>query len=174
MRCPVCPSGVLEPLILESGLSAHHCPRCDGVFLISSDYRSWVAVQTAATPERDDPEAGLLGQERIQSKCCPRCRDMMLRYRIGLRIPFTLDHCGRCNGVWLDGGEWASLKRRNLHDDVHRMLAEPWQRKLYKASRRAQRPARCPVNPAQSRYADLGRIKAWMRCHSPARIAHKR
>ncbi|HYF66367.1 MAG TPA: zf-TFIIB domain-containing protein [Herpetosiphonaceae bacterium] len=172
MRCPVCPSSMLDPLVLDSGLAAHRCAGCDGVFLLSSEYRAWVAGQPGPTPERDDPEAGQLAQERVLAKSCPGCRHLMQRYRVSLRIPFTLDHCGRCHSVWLDTGEWASLKRRNLHDDLHRMVAEPWQRQLYKAARRAQRAARCAATPAAGRSrraAELRRIKAWIRAHSPRR-----
>jgi Zn-finger nucleic acid-binding protein len=165
MRCPICPDRPLEALTLESGLSSHHCAGCDGIFLLSSDYRDWVAGQSGPTPERDDPEPEALVAEPARAKSCPYCQHLLLRYRVSHQTPFTVDHCGHCNSVWLDAGEWASLKRRNLHDDIHRMFTEPWQRNVRKAIHRANLDASYAAKFGAAEYAEIQRIKAWMDAH---------
>ncbi len=32
--------------------------------------------------------------------------------------------------MWFDQNEWEVLKSRNLHDDVHKVFSEIWQRQL--------------------------------------------
>jgi len=54
----------------------------------------------------------------------------MLKYRAKNDLPFQLDFCRRCNGIWLDHNEWEALFARNLHDEINFMLTDGWQSKL--------------------------------------------
>jgi Zn-finger nucleic acid-binding protein len=36
-------------------------------------------------------------------------------------LSFAIEHCGQCEGVWLDKDEWTALKGRSLHDDLQRI-----------------------------------------------------
>lgn len=52
---------------------------------------------------------------------------ILSRYRIGHGVPFQLDYCRRCDGVWFDAREWEAVKSRNLHDKVNRFFTRAWQ-----------------------------------------------
>lgn len=86
----------------------------------------------------------------------------MLPYKIALDIPFTVDHCGACNGMWFDRDEWASLQRRQLHDNLHQMFAEPWQRRLRIAEQRVRMDAIYRTKFGEQDYAEVRRVKAWL------------
>jgi Zn-finger nucleic acid-binding protein len=52
---------------------------------------------------------------------------LLTRYALGHDLSFSLDRCGRCNGVWLDKAEWRALEARGLHDNLREMFNPAWQ-----------------------------------------------
>ena len=129
MQCPVCKTARLEIVELEPGLKAHGCPRCGGHFLDLVRYLDWVARQ-GSTPT-PPPVTSLIVPiaDSSPGKLCPSCGAFLIRYQIGHGVGFALDRC-RCGGIWLDRDEWAALKARGLHDEIHRVASEPWQNEV--------------------------------------------
>lgn len=165
MQCPICASVALQETILDSNLSAHCCPQCDGLFISSANYWSWREQHGPDLPERPDPDFMSLDAAVVRAKQCPLCRHILLPYKIALDIPFTVDHCGACNGMWFDKDEWNSLQRRQLHDNLHQMFAEPWQRRLRVAERRVRMDAIYRSKFGEDDYAEVRRVKAWLDAH---------
>ena len=60
----------------------------------------------------------------------------MVKYLVGRGLPFTIDHCHGCKGIWLDGNEWEALKKRNLHDDLNLMFTSFWQKEAQREARK--------------------------------------
>jgi Zn-finger nucleic acid-binding protein len=127
MKCPVCTLSILKAIQPEENLTALWCPTCDGQWIGSDSYWSWLAQQDARLPEKPPGGTPIEVADRQRAKLCPECSHIMLRYRVGHGFSFTLDQCGHCQGIWFDTNEWAALRERNLHDEVHLIFSAPWQ-----------------------------------------------
>lgn len=132
MRCPVCtPSQPLDLAALENGeLKARTCPKCRGTWIRSADYWKWRAHHpeepSAPSAEEQLPTA----PEGAGIRRCPDCNYVLAKARVGHGIRFTVERCRNCEGAWLDGGEWEALKARRLHDDLHQIFDDVWQRAI--------------------------------------------
>lgn len=168
MNCPLCAATTLLPTTLEMGLTGHSCPQCEGIFLRSDQYWTWRRYHGVDLPETADTAPAPLDPEPTRAKQCPYCRHILLPYQVGLELPFTVDHCGGCNSMWFDRGEWHALQRRNLHDNLHQMFSEPWQRRLRVERRRIARETIYAEKFGDADYAQIRSIRAWIDAHPHA------
>src|SRR5215467_10119638 len=128
MQCPVCITQSLNPQELETGLLALHCPSCRGNWLPSAHYREWhVEHREHLTEAPVDPASLPTAHEISRARLCPECGYILLHYKVGHDLKFSLDRCGHCGGVWFDADEWEILRARNLHHDVHFIFSHAWQ-----------------------------------------------
>jgi Zn-finger nucleic acid-binding protein len=93
---------------------------------------------------------------------CPECRFRMVKYLVGRGLPFTIDHCHGCKGIWLDGNEWEALKKRNLHDDLNLMFTSFWQKEAQRESRKKKMEGIYVDRFGADDYADIKRIRYWL------------
>lgn len=104
MDCPKC-AGVLTPLVID-GVEVDRCPDCRGVWFDKRELNEALPrVEAAPLLAGDDP-AGL-DHKRAR---CPRDQAPLLRVHSARNRDVTLDTCSVCQGIWLDGGEFAALK----------------------------------------------------------------
>jgi Zn-finger nucleic acid-binding protein len=127
MKCPVCKSEDLYENIMSTGLKGYKCAKCDGSWVRFDDYDLWKKEEyqqpedlTDYLPEYDYKKAVL----------CPDCGVILIKYKVAKDIPFNLDHCSMCNGVWFNKTEWENLIRNNLHHQMNSFFTKPWQNKL--------------------------------------------
>ena len=164
MNCPV-DNGSLRAVSLGSGLPAFECSKCGGHWLRFGDYLGWrerhsgdePAVPSGATGELE--AAGTAGVRR-----CPDCAYLLTRYALGHDIAFSLDRCGRCNGVWFDKAEWRVLEARGLHDNLREMFNPAWQ----SAVRAEERERRVAERLAEHLGSDATRVREfgeWVATH---------
>ena len=132
MKCPVCKDTTLKSTRLESELKAATCASCGGKWISASDYWNWLDRHGETLLEKEPEEAPIEVSDNQKAKICPWCRHIMLRYKVGRGLNFTLDQCGNCNSIWFDRNEWEALKQRNLHDEVHLVFSAPWQDRIRK------------------------------------------
>ncbi len=165
MQCPVCAPLALRSISLETNLAAHACPQCEGLFISSNDYWTWREQHGPDLPEQPDAADSAPPAETVRAKQCPLCRHLLLPFKVALDIPFTIAHCGACNGMWFDKDEWSCLQRRSLHDNLHQMFSEPWQRRLRLAEHRARQDAIYRAKFGEHEYAEARRVKAWLDAH---------
>jgi len=111
---------------LVSGLSGARCGECAGVWVGRGNYDSWRTKHPGDIPENPVP-VQLAANEPHTSKVCPQCGHLLLPYRVGHGLPFSIDYCGACGGVWLDPNEWDAIKAKNLHDNLHQIVSSQWQ-----------------------------------------------
>jgi len=52
---------------------------------------------------------------------------LLLPYRVGHGLSFSIDYCGACGGVWFDRSEWDAIKAKNLHGNLHDIVSAHWQ-----------------------------------------------
>jgi Zn-finger nucleic acid-binding protein len=164
MSCPVCKTVELVNHELEPNLSSQQCPNCGGQWISAERYWTWLRQHGENLPERT-AAADLPVTDNAQAKQCPDCRHILLRYRVGHDIPFQLDHCGHCNGIWFDRNEWEILKSRNLHDDVHFVFTEAWQAGILKLEQAIAREEFLRSRFGDADFEEMRRVKAWIDGH---------
>jgi Zn-finger nucleic acid-binding protein len=128
MNCPL-DGAVLQRVRLDVALPAFQCSSCAGHWLRFGDYLGWREQQTGNVAEATASEPATAPEPREGGgvRRCPDCTSLLTRYRIGHGVPFSLDQCERCNGIWLDADEWEALRERGLHDDLNRVFGPGWQ-----------------------------------------------
>jgi Zn-finger nucleic acid-binding protein len=128
-KCPVCKE-TLQDFTLEEGLPAQKCPSCDGVWVSSNPYLTWLRQHGMDLPEKKILDDDLTSRDIKELKICPDCGHILSPFQVLSSPKLFLDHCGHCNGVWLDKGEWKSLVDRNLHDNLNSFFTRPWQARV--------------------------------------------
>ncbi len=169
MKCPACGESELRPVELDQGLPAKECGKCGGRWLGSTEYWAWIEKAGTNQPER--PADGGVPQisDSKHIKICPTCGHLLIRFRVGHGTGFSLDHCGTCNGVWLDRNEWETLKVRNLHDDIHRIFTAEWQGAIHAEARRTALERIYRQNFGDADFAEVQKIRAWIDAHPKRR-----
>ena len=166
MKCPVCKTVELSLSTLESNLTSRHCDHCGGNWIPSFEYWKWREAHKENLPEQDaaphapNPSTGVL-----IAKLCPECSRILIKFRVGRGVNFSLDQCGNCGGIWFDKDEWEALKARNLHDDVHTIFTAPWQSQVRsEESRRKQEQIYVNKFGAEG-FEEVRRMKEWIDEH---------
>ena len=167
MQCAICQTATLTPVQLDPTLPAQTCASCGGTWIASTAYWSWLEQRRGAAPE-PPPAEPLDVADVARAKRCPGCGYLLLSYPIAVGIPLHLDQCGHCNSFWLDRDEWAALRAAGLHDKLHKIAGEPWQRELRQERHRRAMRAIYAERFGADDYAEVQRVKAWLDAH-PAR-----
>jgi Zn-finger nucleic acid-binding protein len=162
MNCPVCKSSELTPIDLESNLTSLQCADCRGNWIPGAEYWKWLEKHGRNLPERVDQDDGLSLAEPGKPIDCPECRFRMVKYLVGHGLPFTLDHCHGCKGIWLDGNEWEVLKKRNLHDDLNSMFTSFWQSGAQREARKKRMEEIYISRFGRDDYTEIKRIRWWL------------
>ncbi len=105
------------------------------------DYLAWREWQPGDQPEVPSGVAGELEPtSAAEVRRCPDCAYLLTRYAVGHGVAFSVDRCGRCNGVWFEKEEWSVLRARGLHDNLREMFNPRWQ-SVVRAEARDRRAA---------------------------------
>lgn len=163
MNCPI-DNGPLTRTALTNDLPAFECSRCHGRWIRYGDYLGWRERQGADVPVTPhDPEAsGPAPEPALGARRCPDCNRFLTRYRVGHGIPFSLDQCNQCNGVWLDASEWETLHARGLHDDLHRMFGPGWQHGVRTEEERRLTEAQFTRQLGEADFARVREFGKWL------------
>lgn len=136
MNCPVCKTNKLEERTNESGLKVYSCSECKGIWVRFDDYLTWKSkeendhlFETDASTTNDSNEY-MPEYDSKKVNLCPDCGRILIKYRVSNDIIFNVDHCGCCNGVWLDKNEWTVLVNNKLHKKINDFFTTPWQNRL--------------------------------------------
>ena len=169
MNCPV-DDGPLPRIQLAADLPAFECSDCHGRWIRYGDYLGWRERQAADVPVTPpDPDTPAWAPElATPARRCPDCARFLTRYRVGHGIPFTLDQCNQCNGVWLDAAEWETLEARGLHDDLHEMFGPGWQHGVRTEEQRLLTEAQFTRQLGESDFARLREFGTWLAEHPRA------
>ena len=164
MNCPVCKTFELAQREIEPNLYASACENCKGRWLSFADYDAWLKanenlpVIPAKKIKMTIPEFELV-------RLCPECRRILIKYRVGQDLPFFIDRCGTCAGIWLDKGEWETLKRRNLHDDLQKIFTDHWQEEVKRGETRSTLAKMYEEKFGKEDYSKIVKFKEWMDAH---------
>lgn len=161
MHCPICKKASLKNVELAPDLTGKACEICAGTWVPRHNYDLWRKRHPGDRPEHDAPASSAI-TDRTGAKICPDCGHLLLPYRIGHGLPFALDYCGTCGGVWLDPKEWEAIKAKNLHDNLHDIISEHWQKEVREEKTREllENTFRRLLGPSYDKAAE---IRAWLR-----------
>jgi Zn-finger nucleic acid-binding protein len=126
--CPQCDHSVLVHTLLTDNLAGYSCGKCLGTLVSLVAYRAWReqnahdAPVPAAAAEQD-----VSPPDSIGAKKCPKCRSVMLKYRISSEKANRLDYCPHCEEIWLDDGEWQLVESLVTAGDFAKVFTQAWQ-----------------------------------------------
>jgi Zn-finger nucleic acid-binding protein len=164
MNCPVCKNFELNKREIEPNLYASDCENCRGRWLSYQEYDVWLKAKDdlpAVLPKK----LKMMIPEFELVRLCPECRRILVKYKVGQNVPFLIDRCGTCAGIWLDKGEWEILKRRNLHDDLQKIFTDHWQEEVKKGETRTHLAKMYEEKFGKEDYAKIIKFKEWMENH---------
>jgi len=177
MNCPICPNTPLTTKLLESELSAMTCPTCSGNFISTENYGHWHDSRTeahASDQSTKEPLTLTSTEPAPKPKHCPNCNAPLFPYRVDQDLPFRIDRCSHCQGIWLDGNEWEILKSRGLAINLPRLFTDPYQHALQRAERKQLHETNLRARFGDADYDRAREFKAWLDTHPerPAIIAY--
>lgn len=167
MKCPVCRQYDLLPFELEPNLTANICRNCDGKWISQNAYQLWLKSHENL-PELPSKEIKMTIPEFELAKLCPECRRILVKYKVGHNVPFNLDRCGTCAGVWLEKDEWEILRSRNLHDDLQKIFTDHWQEEVKQEETRNHLMLMYAEKFGREDYEQILRFKEWVDSHEKA------
>src|SRR5580693_8391155 len=101
--CPVCNENALSDRQLEENLHSSQCSKCSGVWIGSSQYAQWLRGHGENLPEKPAEEGiSLVSGEKPGARFCPQCSYILMKYKVGHQVGFSLNRCGHCGGIWFD------------------------------------------------------------------------
>ena len=162
LNCPVDKDSELLRTELEPNLSSFSRYECEGHWIRGKEYWPWVERHRTQYAERLHEDESLTLAEPAIPIDCPECRFRMIKYLVGRGLPFTVDHCTGCKGIWLDRNEWEALKKRNLHDDLHGIFTEFWQAGAKREQRKKKFQQIYVDRFGEEDYKKIRRIRHWM------------
>jgi len=165
-KCPVC-AVKLNRILLEQNLPAYSCTSCDGIWISSNEYLSWLTPQRGMAIEGIDLDGDipLPVVDHRKALLCPDCGHILRRFKIWPAIEFHLDRCGGCNGIWFDRNEWQVLKAKDLHHNVPVFFTDVWQEKLRNEEMKRRFEKMYREKFGAEDYQRIKEIRAWLAAH---------
>lgn len=166
MNCPVCKYNSLKTREIEPNLFAEVCEKCSGKWISSENYEKWLEHHGDILPELPPiHDSGMSIPEFELARLCPVDRRILIKYKVGRNLPFKIDRCSNCAGVWLDNTEWIALKERNLHDELNKIFTDHWQEEVKKEETRKILEGIYKEKFGGDDYAKIKEFKIWIEQH---------
>ena len=170
MHSPLDPDRSLKPVELEPGLRAFVCPKTGGHWIPLPSYFSWRELHGSSTnPLPPDYKPELADDSSQRALICPESGYLLVRYRVGRGLNFSVDRSPKTGGVWLDAGEWNALKSKGLHDELHLIFTAPYQARILSEAADSQLEDRFRERIGADAFARVAEFRAWLRRHPKRR-----
>jgi Zn-finger nucleic acid-binding protein len=108
MRCPKCPGGAALAALVIDELEVDRCALCGGVWFDKAELAPLLGRDTGRV-------GAILGGDGAatdpRTGTCPRDARRLHRVKSARNSSVTIETCTICQGIWLDGGEFESIKR---------------------------------------------------------------
>ena len=166
MKCPICQGHSLRKHQLEADLPAYQCHKCEGIWISAAQYWEWQKARDEDAPSPDQvPDAPIPIEGDGQVKQCPECRHMLRRFQVWPRVQVYVDRCGHCDSIWFDKGEWAYVRSKGEHGQVHLFFTEAWQEKVRAEEKRLWLDGVYAERFGAEDYARIKEIREWLWQH---------
>lgn len=165
MKCTCCKTGELQLAKLEENFPCYTCNSCGGHWIHLDDYFKWQEQQPAMTAVVDEinVEVDAIDGELIDSTdalLCPESGAIMTKYRITSDTEHKIDWSEK--GIWLDKGEWESMKEKGVADKLNQIFSEQWQSRIQKRRQRNTIDARYTQQFGEESYSRLRLVRSWL------------
>ncbi len=104
LRCPACPSQILES-VHEHGVEIDACVRCGGLWFDAGELAKLLQSYDEKLTPTGKVADGLGKRLGATDRPCPHCRDKLVEHELSADNPVAVDVCPTCDGVWLDHDE---------------------------------------------------------------------
>ena len=128
MKCPKCDStlgkvkirirpeygaDILNDAEQTSEIEVDQCLSCNGIWFDAGEFDKCLSEHVNVL---DSPEVNQALIKELNQKTgkCPRCQVDMVKKQAPKDPKVQIDYCEKCQGVWLDGGEYDRLESKNL------------------------------------------------------------
>ena len=168
LSCPTCgPERPLHMELLEApSLRVDHCANCDGLWIPVKAYSAWLDSGGMVQPVAPDTDVTSIPVEDGPFlRRCPQCAYILGRYRVDHDLPFTIDRCHNCRGVWLDRHEWRILKAKRLHERIHAIFTQDWQEDVRKREEQVREMTHDRRTLGDTDYARVLETRSWIAAH---------
>ena len=166
MKCPVCKQNSLKSNEIEPNLFAEVCAKCKGKWVSNLNYEMWLEEHGTILPELPAPESTNMTIPEFElARMCPVDKRILIKYKVGRNLPFMIDRCSNCSGVWLDDKEWMALKERNLHDELNKIFTDHWQEEVKKEDTRKTLQKIYRDKFGENDYYKIKEFKTWIENH---------
>ncbi|MCU0566356.1 MAG: zf-TFIIB domain-containing protein [Oculatellaceae cyanobacterium Prado106] len=133
MRCPKDRKTELPASLLSDSLQVHCCPDCKGTWIPAQAYETWQEQQPPVSlshlPQTLDVDF-VHSPYDTKGALCPECNHYLARAKVGLKMPFYVERCPNCGGIWCDHGEWEALEQMGLQPVIQQLFTSEWQTRL--------------------------------------------
>ncbi len=124
LTCPRCEGLKLECQEIN-GIRIDTCGKCGGVWLHKGE------LDAITHPHDGDIEycsTDAADIDSISDACCPKCKGTkMVKVNFISFSDIVLEHCRKCQGLWLDRGELDAI---NAEIDKMQKAPEHWEHKI--------------------------------------------
>jgi Uncharacterized protein conserved in bacteria len=162
MLCPVCKNIPLEDKELNLGLKGHSCSQCGGDWIRYSDYDDWIKTSKILNPTGLLENGYSLEYDNKKANICPDCGRILIKYKVSGQLPFYVDHCASCNGLWLDRNEWNGIVKKNLQYQVKDFFTSNWQEKIRREMSKQRFEDSYRSKFGEEDYIKLKEIREWI------------
>ncbi len=132
MDCPKCPVGKLsevtvkinniyrEKILQGEGatleIRVDQCFVCSGFWFDAGELDKCLSEHVNVLDSLESPDVDQALMKELKQKLgkCPRCQMDMVKKPAPKDSKMIIDVCEKCQGIWLDGGEYDELESRNL------------------------------------------------------------
>lgn len=108
IECPRC-AGKMK-LRTVRGVKIDLCEACAGIWLDTLELQDLLQGVPGAPAEGPPPEIN--PPETTGKMSCPHCRLALVPFEYAGDSGIELDRCPKCQGLWLDAGEWETIERK--------------------------------------------------------------
>jgi Zn-finger nucleic acid-binding protein len=166
LPCPTCSANELRDTTVTDALPARACPECRGALLSLIAYRDWRHAHAA--PDEAFNDAGEASAEAADNKAmlrCPQCKGFMTKFRFSADAANHIDHCDRCDLVWLDHGEWRLVEQLARSGQLAKIFDAAWQKRLREEQAKRRAEARWREQLGED-YAKAKELRGWLAGHA--------
>ena len=122
MNCPKCEKHLAMQMVGDIEIDS--CGNCGGVWLDLGELKALLQQSDSFQASLSNDDSGTTSIYDALTGSCPRCggEGHMTRVQHLDRPEITMDSCPVCYGIWLDGGEFGELARKDVVTQVRTFL----------------------------------------------------
>lgn len=118
IACPKC-KGSLEQVVYAD-IEVDRCRQCGGIWFDALEAEELKKIKGSESLDIGNPEVGSRLNNLDGKIMCPRCRTATIRMLDIDRYSIWYEQCPKCQGIWLDAGEFKQFKQNFSTDNFLR------------------------------------------------------